>query len=227
LTAIHDPFTLYCKVGDEPGGAPMQDLDKALADITAIRSQLARGIEFRGYGPITVAATGLLALLAAAVQALWLPDPVTDVVSYLVLWVGTAAISVILIGVEMVARSRRIHRGLADEMIHVATEQFIPAGVAGALLTFVLFRFAPQSLWMLPGLWQIVFSLGFFASCRVLPRPMFAVGVWYLAAGLATLALATEAHALSPWAMAVPFGVGQLFMAALLQWSVGANDDQD
>ena len=49
----------------------MKDLDKALADITAIRSQMARGTEFRGYGPITVAATGLLAMLAAAIQALW------------------------------------------------------------------------------------------------------------------------------------------------------------
>ena len=63
---------------------------------------------------------------------------------------------------------------------------------------------------MLPGLWQIVFSLGFFASCRLLPRPMFAVGVWYLAAGLASLAFASGAHAFSPWAMAVPFGIGQL-----------------
>ena len=205
----------------------MRDLDKALADITVIRSQLARGIEFRGYGPLTVAATGVLALLAAAVQALWLPDPATDVVRYLVLWVATATISVVLIGVEMVARSRRIHRGLADEMIHAATEQFVPAGVAGALLTFVLFQFAPQSLWMLPGLWQIVFSLGFFASCRVLPRPMFAIGVWYLAAGLISLAFASGAHALSPWAMALPFGIGQLVMAAILQGSVGEHDGEE
>jgi hypothetical protein len=199
----------------------MRDLDRALADITAIRSQMARGAEFRGYGPMTVAATGFLALLAAVVQALWLPDPATDIVGYLVLWLATATISVILIGIETVARTRRIHSGLADEMIHAATEQMIPAGVAGALLTFVLLRFAPQSLWMLPGLWQIVFSLGFLASCRSLPRPMFAVGVWYLAAGLTSLALASEVHAFSPWAMAVPFGFGQLSMAAILYWSVG------
>ena len=57
---------------------------------------------------------------------------------------ATAAVSVLLIGIEMVARTRRIHSGLADEMIHAATEQFIPAGVAGLLLTVVLFRFAPQ-----------------------------------------------------------------------------------
>jgi fumarate reductase subunit D len=205
----------------------MRELDKALAEITAIRSQIARGTEFCGYGPITVAVTGILAFAAAGVQALWLPDPTANIVAYLTLWIATATVSVILIGIEMVARSRRIHRGLADEMIHAATEQFVPAGVAGALLTFVLFRFAPQTLWMLPGLWQIVFSLGFFASCRSLPRPMFAIGVWYLAAGLATLAFASEAHALSPWAMAVPFGIGQLFMAAVLYGSVGADHGQE
>ena len=112
-------------------------------------------------------------------------------------------------------------------MIHAATEQFIPAGVAGALLTFVLFRTAPQSLWMLPGLWQIIFSLGFLASCRSLPKPMFAVGVWYLASGLACLAFANGEHALSPWAMALPFGIGQLMMAAVLYWGVGDNSIGD
>src|SRR3977135_1006743 len=166
----------------------MTDLDKALADITAIRSQMARGAEFRGYGPMTVAAMGMLAILAAGIQALWLPNPASDTFAYLALWFAAPPVSFPLVGVEMVARTRRILSGLADEMIHAATEQFIPAGVAGVLLTVVLFRFAPQSLWMLPGLWQIVFSLGFLASCRSLPRPMFAVGVWYLAAGLTSLA---------------------------------------
>jgi hypothetical protein len=202
----------------------MEELDRALADITAIRSQLARGAEFRGYGPMTMAATGLVAMGAAAVQARWLPDPASDLTAYVAIWVATAAISILLIGFEMVARSRRIHSGLADAMIHAATEQFIPAGVAGALLTFVLFRFAPQTLWMLPGLWQIVFSLGIFSSCRSLPRPMFGAGVWYLATGLASLAWASGAHAYSPWAMAVPYGIGQLIVAAVLYFSIGEND---
>lgn len=202
----------------------MEELDRALADITAIRSQLARGTEFRGYGPMTVAATGFVAVVAAGMQALWLPDPSAALAGYVAVWVAAAAISIVLIGIEMVARSRRIHSGLADEMIHAATEQFAPAGVAGALLTFVLYRFAPQSLWMLPGLWQIVFSLGIFASCRSLPRPMFAAGVWYLGAGLASLAWANGPHAYSPWAMALPYGIGQLFIAAILYSKVGASD---
>jgi hypothetical protein len=202
----------------------MTNLDKALADITAIRTQMARGAEFRGYGPATVAATGLLALAAAGIQALLLPDPASQPFAYLTLWIGTAASSVLLIGIEMGARSRRIHSGLADEMIWAATGQFIPAGVAGGLLTFVLFRFAPQALWMVPGLWQIVFSLGFFASCRSLPRPLYAVGIWYLAAGLVCIAVESSSRALSPWAMGGPFGIGQLLMAALLHRGAGEND---
>jgi hypothetical protein len=202
----------------------MQDLRRALEDITAIRTQMARGTEFRGYGPVTVAATGGLALVAAIAQALWLPDPAADVFGYIALWTATAALSIALIAIEMVARTRRIHRGLADEMIHAAIEAFVPAGVAGALLTVVIYRFAPQSASMLPGLWQLLFSLGVFASCRSLPRPIFAAAVWYLAAGLANLALAGGGHAFSPWAMAVPFGAGQLFIAVVLYRSIGADD---
>src|SRR3954462_12502009 len=125
----------------------MKDLDRALADITAIRSQLARGTQFRGYGPVTVAASGLLARLAAVLQALLLPDPAAQPLSYLVLWIGMAALAVILAGAEMIARARRVHAGLSDEMLYAAIEQFIPAGVAGTLITVVLYRFAPQSLW--------------------------------------------------------------------------------
>jgi hypothetical protein len=77
---------------------------------------------------------------------------------------------------------------------------------------------------MLPGLWQLVFSLGFIASCRCLPRPLLAVGVWYLGAGLASLALANGDRAFSPLAMAVPFGAGQLLMAAILYCCAGDTD---
>jgi len=74
---------------------------------------------------------------------------------------------------------------------------------------------------MLPGLWELVFSLGIFASCRFLPRPMFGVGLWYLVAGLACLPLESSHQALSPWAMGIPFGVGQLLVASVLQSGYG------
>src|SRR5262249_45489859 len=96
--------------------------------------------------------------------------------------------------------------------------------VRGVLLRCVLCGLAPQSLWLLPGLWQIVFSLGLFAACRSLPRPMFAAAVWYLATGLGSLAFANGAHAFSPLAMAVPYGLGQLYIAAVLRLPRGGSD---
>ena len=68
------------------------------------------------------------------------------------------------------------------------------------------------------------YSLGLFAPCRLLPRPMFAAAVWYLTTGLACLAFANGTHAFSPWAMALPYGVGQLFIAGVLYRSSGAAD---
>ena len=47
---------------------------------------------------------------------------------------------------------------------------------------------------MLPGMWQIIFSLGVFSSCRFLPRPMIAAGLWYLLTGLVALRSPTTAR---------------------------------
>ena len=202
------------------------DLHKALSEISAIRGQIARGAVFRGYGPITLATTGLLALAAAIVQAYWLPDPQRDVVAYLTIWVPTAVLSLLIISVETITRARRLHCGLAAQMMQAAAEQFLPAIVAGLLLTVVLLRDAPQGLWMLPGLWQVVFSLGVFASCRFLPRAMFAAGIWYLCCGLLCLSLGAGHRALGPWMMGVPFGAGQLLVAAVLKFNYWDGDER-
>jgi hypothetical protein len=205
----------------------MQDLRKALADIDAIKGQVARATQFRGYGPATVALTGALAFLAAVLQGLWLDNPRGQLAAYLTIWVGTAVLSAVLIGAETVTRSRRLHFALADEMIYAALEHLIPPTVAGALLTFVLVRFAPETLWMLPGLWQILYSLGVFASCRLLPKALFAAGAWYLASGLVCLATGANGAAWSPWAMGIPFGVGQLIVAGILYRTLGGFDGEE
>ena len=204
----------------------MTNLYKTLAEIDVIRHQIARTTEFRGYGPATIAVTGVAAFLAAALQSQWLKSPARDIGAYLAIWIATAAVSLIIISVETITRTRRAHPVLARQMIHSAVEQFLPAIVAGLLLTVVLVRCAPQSLWMLPGLWQVIFSLGVFSSCQFLPRPMFAVGVWYLAAGLTCLALGGGTRALSPWTMAVPFGLGQVLVAAVLQFGYRSTDEE-
>ena len=199
-------------------GVKLTNLDKALSEISAIRSQIARGSEFRGYGPASVAASGVFALLVAALQARWPASLDHDFSSYSTVWIATAAISLILAGIDTVLRAKRVHSSLANEMIYHAAARFLPALTAGLLLTAVITRFAPHRVGMLPGLWQVIFSLGIFASCEFLPRRMFLVGMWYLAAGLICLASGADDGGFSPWAMGLPFGIGQLLVAAVLQF---------
>ena len=70
----------------------MRDLDKALADIFAIRSQIAAGTAFRGYGPAAVACTGGLALLTALAQHVWLDDATAQPLVFFAMWAATAAV---------------------------------------------------------------------------------------------------------------------------------------
>jgi cobalamin biosynthesis protein CobD/CbiB len=204
----------------------MNDLYKALGDISSIRRQMASTTEFRGYGPATLATTGLFAILAAAAQVLWLPDPAHHISAYLGVWVSTAVLSAALTGVQMYNRARRIHSGLSNEMLRMAVEQFLPSAAAGLLVTIVLLRYAPFATWMLPGMWQVIFSLGVFSSCRFLPRPMIAAGAWYLLTGLSCLAMGGN-RALSPWTMGIAYGAGQLLVAAILLFSTSPENEDE
>ena len=198
----------------------MRDLHKALADIGNIRLQLAAGTMFRGFGPSVIALTGVLALVTAAVQALW-PDAHPDAIVFLGTWVSVAIVAAALIGIEMLARTRRHHAGLADAALFNAVEHFVPFGAAGAVIGAILLRFAPDTAWMLPGLWQMLIGLGLFAALRFLPRSVAIAGAWYFLAGAAVLMLSSETRSLSPWAMGVPFGIGQLLLALILHAALG------
>ena len=155
-----------------------------------------------------------------------LPDPAQRPLAYLRIWATLAVVSAALTTIQVVTRSRRVHSSLSTEMLRQAVEQFLPALGAGVLLTLVLLRhYSPANFWMLPGLWQLVFSLGVFASCRFLPRPMLAAGVWYLACSLICLSFG-NARALSPWTMGLAFGGGQFLIAAILFLTSQAADDE-
>ena len=85
---------------------------------------------------------------------------VHDLKLFLGVWISTAAVALLLSALETIFRVRRVHSGLALEMIQAAAEQFLPSIVVGLLLTVVLLRIAPQDSWMLPGLWEAARQLG-------------------------------------------------------------------
>lgn len=190
----------------------MSDLHQALLDIRSIRRQVAQTTEFRGYGPLTLSTTAVVAVLAGLAQATWIPQPARHPLPYVALWLTTAVLSATLIATQMLARANRLHTGMAEEMVREAVTQFLPAGIAGAVLPLLLLRVAPELVWLLPGLWQILFSLGVFACCRQLPRPMLLVGAWFLLTGFGSVLLG-HAHALTPFAMSGAYGVGMLLVA--------------
>lgn len=199
----------------------MPDIDRALADIAAIRLQLARGELHRGLGPAAMAATGLLAGAVALGQS-WLA-PEAGIAAYLATWIAAAGAAAVIAGAELVTRSRRYHSRLADAMIAPAVADFLPAAGAGVLLLVVLARVEPGSLWMLPGLWQVLVGLGLFAASRTLPRAVAIVAAFYIVAGLAVLMIAAAGHVATPGMMGVPFTLGQLGLALVLH--IGLRSD--
>jgi hypothetical protein len=193
--------------------------------IEAIRRQVAKTTVFRGYRSVPVAFSGMLAMLTAVGQHWLLPDPVAKVHAYLALWLLAALASLVAAGLEMTYRSWRDDQPLQRELSLLAAEQFLPSVVAGSMLTTVIVRSAPEQVWMLPGLWSIVFSLGIFASYRLLPSSTFWVATYYMIAGGVCLVIGQGSQALSPWLMVLTFGVGQSLAALILYWSLEREHD--
>jgi hypothetical protein len=195
------------------------DLRDALEQIAEIRRQMARTEVFRGYRALPVALSGVLAWSAGALQAAFLPEPSARLGAYLTLWVGAAVASAAIAGGFMVDRMRRGGSSWTRDTTRLALEQFLPCVVAGGLIAGLALA-QPELAWLLPGLWQVLFSLGIFASGFLLPPAVRGVAAWYLVTGIATLAVARGDAALAPWTMAIPFGVGQLAAAAVLYWTL-------
>lgn len=192
------------------------ELQDALIQVSEIRRQMVRSETFRGYRSVPAALSAAVAVATAIVQPAIVPAPQADPERYLQLWIFAALVSVAVTAGEMIVRCHRLASPMTTRLMLLAVEQFLPCLIVGGGATLILGAFAPEGVWMLPGLWGVFFSLGLFASSRLLPRPVFWIAVYYLTCGLATLALARGDHAFSPWAMAITFGGGQSLAAIIL-----------
>lgn len=199
------------------------EIREAIQQISDIQRQMARCKVFRGYRSLTVAFSGLLALVAATVQSQWLASPATELTRYLCLWIGVALVIVTVAVAELVWRAKRAGPGLVREMTRLAGEQLLPCLAIGALITAFIYRSAPSVAWMLPGLWSLIFSLGIFASWRLLPAPVVWAGVYYVICGCCCLHWGQGDQALAAWQMAISFGGGQFLSAAILYWNLERN----
>jgi hypothetical protein len=196
-------------------GVGMTDLERAMADLAFIQQRLAASTRFDGLTPATVAATGVLALIAGALQAGW-PGLGNTPAGFIGFWAMVALLAVALIGGEALARARRVHGSMANQLIAGTLRILLPFLFTGAGLAILLLRVAPDSAWMLPGLWQLLIALAGLSAIPMLPRTIALPAAWYFGCGFAVLAMAASRGAPEAWMMALPFGLGQLLVAWVL-----------
>jgi len=202
------------------------ELYEALGRISEIRTQMVRTETFRGFRSLTVGFSGFLGIAAAAVQAERIRRPTEQIWDYVDLWVGVALVSLIVVGAELLHRRFVVDSPLKRRLTVLTIQQFAPCFVAGAAVTVIVAHFAQESVWMLPGLWAILFSMGVFASVRLLPRSTFWVGLHYMVSGTICLVIGSSSHSPSPWMMVGTFGIGQLLAAGILYYALERSDEQ-
>jgi hypothetical protein len=194
-------------------------IDRALEDLAAIRSCLNGSETFRGYRSATVFVTALLAFFGCYVQSRLMDSQAAPLEVLLALWVWIAILSLAVTYGEIVVRYWQSGPVLR-RMTRSATAPMIPSLVAGVLLTTAIVRSAPETSWMLPGLWSIVFGLGVFACARFLPSAIVAAAVYYVAAGAICIGLGPLDFPIAAWSMGATFGIGQLLTSLILFWTL-------
>jgi hypothetical protein len=192
------------------------ELRDAIDQITTIRSQLAATEHLKSLRAVPVAFSGALAVACALVQGAWLESPLDYPRRYLLIWCGAAALSSALAAAFVARRVVRCPSELGAANAWLAVRQFTPSLLVGGLVTWFVLTEQPQLLWLLPGVWQLLFGLGHLAASRLFPAQAAAVGLMFVCTGASCLWLGPRA--LEPWAMGVPFAVGQLALAAILWW---------
>lgn len=182
----------------------------ALEQLDAIHEQMTKGEVYAGFPVVGTALVGVLGLVAAALEPVLASPGPHGFVAY---WVVVAACGAALGGTGAAVAFLRREGDFERRRTLRVCGQFVPSLVAGAAVTALVVQRLPDAVAWLPGLWAIFFGLGLVSAGPYLPRGIAAVGVAYLAVGLAVLAVPTERLGL---VVGGTFGLGHLAAAWVL-----------
>jgi hypothetical protein len=191
------------------------DRHQAAADLAEVRLRLAAIQRFPGFSGVAAAASGVIGLLAGALQGMVAPHPDTDAElhAYLAIWLGTLAVALLLnygaVGIWLI----RNHGRHAVQQSRLAAIAILPSIVFGGSLTLAL---AAANVWQLiPGVWYGAYAVGLFATRSLVPQSILTVAGAFGVASIALL-LPFSSIALAWWILPLGFGIGQIVIGVCL-----------
>jgi hypothetical protein len=192
------------------------EVERALADLTEVRDRLASVQRFRGYSSRVAAASGAIAIVGGLVQLALIPHPatLTDVRTYVAIWLSCVAVALALYYGNIVAWRARNRGHQASYQLRTASMSILPAIGLGAVLSLAVYLQGVPA--MLPGIWYACYGLGLFASRTMVPKGVLHVAAMFGLAGAALLLMPNLWPALTWWVMPLGFGVGQFWIGRLI-----------
>jgi len=192
------------------------EVERALADLAEVRDRLASVQEFRGYSGTAAVASGLVAVLAGAIQFAFAPAPQTpeEIGRYLAIWLSCLVCALLVNYGALLAWYLRFAGRRERQQTRTAGVAIIPAIALGAVLSLAMI--AHRMFWILPGIWYSSYGIGLFSSRAMLPRGVIFVAAAFLLAGAALILTLDMDLPLRYWVMPIGFGLGQAIIGHLL-----------
>lgn len=198
----------------------MLSIHEALANVRELQQAVLERQRFKGYSGRARMVSGGVALVAAAVMSL--PAFPERNLWHVLGWGGVFVVAFMLNLVAILwwfmhdPAARRDFRVLRPVMDVVP-----PLFVGGVLTATMILHHEFQYLF---GIWMCLFGLTNMASRMVLPKWIFGVGAFYIAAGALCL-LAPRMEFTNPWPMGVVFFAGEWAGGLILHYDGTRNVD--
>jgi len=176
--------------------SPQPLRDRALDNLQFIRSAMERAGSFTavpGWGMVVVGCTAL--------ASTWLGLRQARSADWLAVWLGEAALAVVVSGAALVQKARAANDPLLSGPGRRFGLSFLPPIVVGALLTVALDRAQLYSL--MPGTWLLLYGTAVATAGAFSARVVPLMGVCFMVLGSAALFTPFRWW---PWFMAVGFG---------------------
>ena len=176
-----------------------------------IRETMEGATRFTDVSGIGEVAVGVTALAAA-----WLASRQGTSLGWLLVWLGEALLAFLITTAAIFWKARRSQESLFSQPGRRFALGLFPPFVAAALLTPVLFM--AGVIWVLPGLWLLLYGAGVVTGGAFSVRTVPVMGLGFMALGaVAIMAPPAWGDAL----MAAGFGGLHIFFGILIAWRHG------